>query len=65
MEKVEKGELETVLPREAALEVCPICGFKVIARNGHTVCTSLLCKNRPIDDCCAWILVGLLLNLIL
>ncbi len=52
MAEIKETKLETVLPREAALEVCPICGSKVIARNGHTLCNSPTCKDRIIEGCC-------------
>ncbi len=45
-------QLMTEMPRMALLDVCPVCSRPILVRHGHSVCTSGMCRNRPIEDCC-------------
>ena len=44
--------IRTQLPRQAVLDVCPVCCKPVIIRHGHAVCTSALCRQRVLEGCC-------------
>jgi hypothetical protein len=42
----------TQLPREAVLDVCPVCSRPISMEHGHAVCRSGLCRYRIIEGCC-------------
>lgn len=42
----------TILPRQAVLDVCPICSRPIKMLQGHAVCDSGICRGRIIEGCC-------------
>ena len=42
----------TQLPRQAVLDVCPVCSRPIEMIQGHAVCRSAICKMRIVEGCC-------------
>jgi hypothetical protein len=52
LEAAKECAVATSLPRQAVLDVCPVCSRPVIVRNGHAICVSAMCRERVIEGCC-------------
>ncbi len=42
----------TQLPRQAVLDVCPVCCRPIKIVHGHAICDSGLCRGRILEGCC-------------
>ena len=45
-------EVATRLPREAVMDVCPVCSRPIIIQHGHAMCVSGMCRGRILEGCC-------------
>jgi len=52
LKAAQQCSVATTLPREAVLDVCPVCSKAIIIRHGHAVCESGMCRGRILEGCC-------------
>lgn len=52
LEAARECSVATSLPRQAVLDVCPVCSKPILIRHGHAICDSEICRERMIEGCC-------------